>query len=447
MSRASHRPTHPRFASAALLCASALACSTRAAPPSSAPPGPEPIAPTLPASTPLASTPLAAAPARCDGSRPTAAAPLPALPAAPALTVPSGFVLEAIAQVPGARELAALPNGDLLVGTLGQSVMLVPSAESEANPGAPQLFTTLLDAPLNGVAFDSKSCTIYIAAQHGLYSIPYSDAQTSAPSGERIAAVRAGPVAPHSDGDVHRTSSVALAGGAVYMGVGSSCNACTEADSTRATVLQLSPDSTRLSLRATRFRNAIALAQNPDTKTLWAGGAGQDSLIAGHPYEFFDPLSLRPGIADYGWPDCEENQHAYTPGADCSHTVTPLLVFPAYSTLIGAAFYPTNLNGRFAFPTSQRGLYITLHGSWHVTGGSYAAAPRVVFVPMKGDAPALPVNWSDPSAQWKEFLGGMQAPDGTTRLARATGVAVGAKGSLFVADDQGGLIFRIRPKP
>ena len=64
---------------------------------------------------------------------------------------------------------------------------------------------------------------------------------------------------------------------------------------------------------------------------------------------------------------------------------------------------------------------------------------------MNGDAPRTPVNWSDPTAQWSDFISGFQLADGTTRIGRPTGVAVGASGSLFVADDQTGDIYRIRP--
>jgi len=41
----------------------------------------------------------------------------------------------------------------------------------------------------------------------------------------------------------------------------------------------------------------------------------------------------------------------------------------------------------------------------------------------------------------------MQSSDGTQRLARATGIAVGTQGSLLVADDQNGRVDRIRPTP
>ena len=48
----------------------------------------------------------------------------------PALTVPSGLTIQTIANVGGARELVALPSGDLLAGTTGSSVYIVPNAEA-----------------------------------------------------------------------------------------------------------------------------------------------------------------------------------------------------------------------------------------------------------------------------------------------------------------------------
>ena len=70
--------------------------------------------------------------------------------------------------------------------------------------------------------------------------------------------------------------------------------------------------------------------------------------------------------------------------------------------------------------------------------------PHVAFAPFSGAAPAHAVNWSDPTAQWNDFFTGFQQSDGS-RIGRTTGVAVGPNGSLFVADDQTGNIYRIRP--
>jgi len=257
--------------------------------------------------------------------------------------------------------------------------------------------------------------------------------------------VRQGQVVPGSDGDIHITSSVAVTATTLYLGVGSGCNACTEIDPTRGTIQEMDLSGGHMTTLATRFRNAIALTINPATGTLWAGGAGQDQLGNGHPYEFMDPVTTHGSDLpiDYGWPDCEENHVAYTPGADCSNTVAPALELPAYGTNIGAVFYPVGQTGAYAFPQRYGGgLFVAQHGSWH---GNPAVPPQVAFVPMSGDAPVTPVNWSDPTAQWTQFLGGLGTSASTNYKARPTGIAVGSQGSLFVADDKNGAVYRIRP--
>jgi glucose/arabinose dehydrogenase len=190
------------------------------------------------------------------------------------------------------------------------------------------------------------------------------------------------------------------------------------------------------------------LTADPSTGYLWAGGAGQDALPPGHPYETFDPVNAHAGIVDYGWPGCYDNALAVAGAAagTCSAITVPELVFPAYATLIGAAFYPAAPSGRYAFPRPYRGgMFASMHGSWHVTtGGLSAAQPQVAYVPFTGGRPATAVDWQNPGAQWQPFLSDF----GTTadnRVGRPTGVAVGAQGSLFVADDLTGNIYRIRP--
>jgi glucose/arabinose dehydrogenase len=367
------------------------------------------------------------------------------------LSVPPGFSLEAIAKIAGARELASLPDGGLIVGTSGANLYVV--LDAEASPDASRILTRLDDDLAAGVSFSAPRSEIYVGTMHHVWAIPYRRALTAAQP-RSIADVRTGPVAPGTDGDVHNTTSVAFADGLVYVAAGSSCNAtmeggkkpCVEVDATRAAISVMRADGTGFRQRAKHVRNAIALAVDPQTQAVWLGGAGQDDLPLGHPYEFLDDLSLRKGVADYGWPNCEENRHVYWPGSDCSSTVEPLIVLPAYSTIIGAAFYPMHQTGAYAFPARYRGgLFVTAHGSWHTNAtGCYAAPPRVVFVPMDLDRPVKPVNWTNPTTQWTDFFTGFQSGC-RTRIGRPTGIAVGSEGSLFVADDASGTIYRIRP--
>ncbi len=381
-----------------------------------------------------------------------------ALPASAALLpqAPAGFEIEQIASVPGARELAVAPNGDLFVGTEGESVYIVPHADGAGDAGAPQIFWTHPasdnggDAPNAGVALSMQEHALYVGSNTGVWEIPYRIGERRAPSARRIASVRTGSVAPDSDGDVHRTTSLAVSGGILYVSVGSSCNACAEVDGTRAMIARMPATGGALNVIARRIRNAIALAVNPQSRALWAGVAGQDDLPVGQPYEIFDAVTLQHGVADYGWPVCYDNRrHNVKVPGDCTHTALPRVIMPAYETPIGAAFYPWNQSGRYAFPARYRGgVFLTLHGSWHgpAQGLKGFMPPRVVFIAIHGDSPTTPPNWSNPYTQWTTFVGGYQNGGTSERIARPTGITVGPQGSLFVADDLGGTIDRIRPR-
>lgn len=355
----------------------------------------------------------------------------PAFAAGSTPTVPNGFTVQRIAQVKGARELTVTPNGDLIVGTSGNSIYIVRDAEG--TPAAPKPFATFNDKPVAGVFLAGN--TLYAGAQFGVYSMPYHSGETSAKP-EKIASVRTSNISRD-----HVTTSVAFAKGTLYAAVGSSCDICTpELDKTRATIQAMTPDGKNMHPRAVDIRNAVAITIQPQTGDLWAALESRDQLPKGHPYETFDDVSSHPGTPNYGWHTCYEN-HKSIGGASCGNDVIAMGALPAYDSPIGMTFYPTNETGKYAFPPAYRGgAFVALHGSWHVP----LIPPRVAFIPFNGNRPAKTVNWSNPNTQWSEFLTGCQNPDGT-RICRPTGVAVAPDGSLFVSEDYSGEIYRIRP--
>ena len=354
--------------------------------------------------------------------------------------VQAGFTIERIASIDGARELASAPNGDLFVGTSGNQVMVVQHAEAQ-HPAAPHEFARFDDSPAAGVALSAGA--LFVGTQFGIYRIPYrlGDARARTQP-EKLVSVR-----PSGIARSHETTSVAWSGDTLYASIGSSCNACDpEVDATRATIQRVDVERRSLAPVATHIRNAIALTVDPKTHALWAGVAGVDDLAPGQPYEIFDDVTAHELPVTYGWPSCYDNRRVHPKWpADCSKAAIPRVVFPAYATPIGAAFYDPPPAARYAFPEAYRsGVFVTLHGSWHDNGGY--VSPRVAFGPMRGDDPVRAVNWNDPTTQWSTFVGGYQEGSTNARIGRPTGVAVGPQGSLFVADDLTGAIYRIRPK-
>lgn len=360
-------------------------------------------------------------------------------------TVAPGFSIERIAQIPGARELAVAPNGDLFVGTEGPTVELLPHAES-AHPGPEHTFATFDRGPAAGVTLGDGS--LFVGAQFGVYRIAYRTGDQQ----PRSAPVKLLDVRTSGVSRDHHTTSVALIGDVLYASVGSSCNACRpDLDATRATIQRIDLRTGATSVEALHIRNAIALAVDPRTHLLWAGVAGADDLPLGHPYEIFDAVTAHEAPVDYGWPACYENRkHFEKWSGDCAKTPVPRVIFPAYETPIGAVFYPLDPRGAHAFPAAYRGgAFVTLHGSWHgpAEGLPGFIPPRVVFVPMRDGAPARPADWNDPATQWHDFVSGYQSGgNADSRIGRPTGIAVAPDGSLFIADDLSGAIYRIRPR-
>ncbi|MGH7662096.1 MAG: PQQ-dependent sugar dehydrogenase [Vulcanimicrobiaceae bacterium] len=361
-----------------------------------------------------------------------AVAAAPVASAESSLTTPAGFTIARIAAVPRARELAVAPNGDLFVGTGSRDVYIVAHPDTE--PAAPHVFASLPDGPAHGVAFGPDA--LYVGTQFAVWRIPYkSGDQKASEAPRKIASVRTS-----GQSRDHVTTTVAFWNNVLYASVGSSCDACEpELDKTRATVQAMQPDGQGMHPVAVHVRNAIALAPNPNTGAVWLGAAGQDYLPPDHPYEPIDPFTLHSGVPNYGWPGCYEDRRS-DGGHNCQSMTVARIAIPAYITPIGMAFYPQTTSAAHAFPAEYRGgLFIGTHGSWHTP----LRPPRVLFVAMHGDEPATNVDWSNPNRQWRQFVGGFQRSDGS-RIGRPTGIAVGKDGDLYVGDDDGNAVYRVR---
>ena len=148
--------------------------------------------------------------------------------------------------------------------------------------------------------------------------------------------------------------------------------------------------------------------------------------------------------ADYGWPECyydyDQKKLVLAPeyGGDggksqgvCGHKLDPVAAFPAHWAPNDLLIYEGN-----QFPSAYKdGAFVAFHGSWNRAPGPQGGY-NVVFQPMASGRASGPfVVFAD------GFAGAYKEPGRAAH--RPTGLAVAPDGALYIADDQGGRIWRV----
>jgi glucose/arabinose dehydrogenase len=372
------------------------------------------------------------------------------------LVLPAGFCATVFASGVGAvRQIATAPNGDLYaaIATGGSGgVLVLRDKDSDGKPDERASF-----GPSGANDVEIRAGYAYVALNDRIIRYRLSPDKL-VPAGKTEVVVSGLPEGGHA-----AKSLVFGADGAMYVTIGSASNSCQESDrrdhspgkdpcrelERRAGIWQFSAD--RLGQRlengkrfATGLRNALAVATQPGTGTLYAAVHGRDQLSdnwgfsdeinANNPAE--ELVQVRTGD-DFGWPYCyysnDLKKKVLAPeyGGDgqrvgrCSSAKDPVLAFPGHWAPMAIAFYPGDRFGS----TYKSGLFIAFHGSWN-----RAPLPqegyRLVFVPFAKGRPA---------GKYSTFATDQAGP---TSL-RASGVAVAPDGSLYISADQNGKIWRV----
>jgi len=195
-------------------------------------------------------------------------------------------------------------------------------------------------------------------------------------------------------------------------------------------VMEYNPDGTGMKIFAKGLRNAVGMAVNPATDTVWVTVNGRDRLGDDLPPETIYDLGQNGG--DAGWPYCYGDRipdREFTrPGDDrCKTMIPPTVQMQAHSAPLGLAFSRGN-----AFPPDYRNnLFVAFHGSWN---RSVPTGAKVVCVKL--DAKGQPVGGAE------DFITGWQDASGR-RWGRPADVAFDSKGAMYVSDDEGGMVYRV----
>lgn len=222
----------------------------------------------------------------------------------------------------------------------------------------------------------------------------------------------------------------------LYISVGSTCNACDESNPENATLLRAEPDGSSRTIFASGLRNTIGFGWHPETGVLYGADHGIDWLGADAQLEEFNRIEQG---RQYGWPYVYDQSEVNPKGQPpegftleswAAASEEPVLGYTAHAAPMQMLFYTGT-----TFPDTYHGdAFIAMRGSWNRNPPSGYELTRVRF------------DGGEPVA-WEPFVSGflVQAEnDAYGFLSRLAGLAQAADGSLLLADDANGTLYRIR---
>lgn len=342
------------------------------------------------------------------------------------LEVPQGFKVEMFAQGLGnARLLAVADDGTVYLTRRaeGDVVML----RDKDGDGRAEMQRVVARRPgMHGIAISGR--TVYLVAQKDVLKAPILGDGSFGPL-----ELLAGDL---PDAGQHSARSIAMGpDGMLYLGVGSTCNACTETSPESATVLRMSPDGKSRTIYASGLRHTIGFDWQPRGGALYGMDHGIDWLGDEQQPEELNRIEMG---KSYGWPYIYgmggENPQDDPPNdltmADLSQAATrPVLGYTAHAAPMQLAFYRGVM-----FPRAIQGdAFVTFRGSWNRARPSGYEVARVRF-----DASGNPTAF-------EPFVRGFlqTGSNGPSQSGRPVGLAVARDGALLFTDDINGVIYRV----
>jgi glucose/arabinose dehydrogenase len=341
------------------------------------------------------------------------------------LHVPPGFHIAIFADTQSQPRLMTWSPGGVLMAASADEGTVIAMPDPQHTNRAQRVLTVLKD--LNGPnSLQFHNGKLYVAEVTRVVRYDWDEANLRASNPQKIADLP-------SSGGGHMTRTILFANGKMYVSVGSSCNVCVEKDPRRAAVLEFNDDGSGQRIFASGLRNAVGLAFDPRTGTVWASDNGRDWLGDNLPPDEVNNLGKNGG--DFGFPYCYGNRvpdlkFSSDAASKCAKTIPPVVDLPAHSAPLGIAF-----NEGSMFPADYRGnLFVAYHGSWN---RSIPTGYKVVRIKL--DSNSKPEGIEDFATGW--------LPPGATlitrKMGRPVGVLFGSDGSLYISDDRSGAIYRV----
>jgi glucose/arabinose dehydrogenase len=337
------------------------------------------------------------------------------------IKLPPGFTIELWARVDNAREMALgrhdVRGGTLFVASMQAGRVHALSFGADFKAGAVKTIARGLQMPA-GVAY--KDGSLYVSAVSRILRYDDIEQRLDIPPPPVV-------VTDQLPSETHHGWKFIAFGpdGKLYVPVGAPCNSC-EPDAQRyANILRMNADGSGLEVYASGVRNSVGFDWQPQTRELWFTDNGRDQLGDDLPP---DELNHAPRAGmHFGYPYCHAGDlpdPEFGARRACAAFIAPAQKLGPHVAALGMRFYTGGM-----FPAEYRNqVFIAEHGSWN---RSKKIGYRVSLVRLQGSR----------AVAYETFASGWL--QGETAWGRPSDVLVLPDGSLLVADDHAGAIYRI----
>ena len=356
---------------------------------------------------------------------------------------PAGFRVEQFAtDLNNPRVVVTAPNGDLFVAESGPGRLTVlRDANGDGKPEVKQVFASGLSKPF-GIAFypvGPNPKYVYVGNTDSVVRFPYKNGDLQTTAAPEVIADDV-PGGGRLRGGGHWTRDLAFSpdGKRLFVSVGSFTNVMqgpsdAEREVRRADILEytLDKDGKRVSERiyASGIRNAVGLAIQPKTGTLWMSVNERDNL-GDHLVPDYVSSVKEGGF--YGWPwyytgNHQDPRHKGEHPELAQKVIVPDVLVQSHMASLDLTFYTGS-----SFPAAYKNqLFAAEHGSWN---RAHRTGYKVIMVPVDNKGKA--------TGEYDDFLTGFVTDSGDV-WGRPVSVTTGRDGSLFVTDDGGNCLWRV----
>ena len=273
-----------------------------------------------------------------------------------------GFSIIKFADIYRPTAFAFDQHGRLYVTSFDNKIYLLNDLNQDGRADSQGIFAAGYYLPL-GIAIHPVTGDVYVSHQGGITALSDTDRDGTADTNKVLV--------NNLPTDLHQNDNLKFGpDGWLYMGLGSTCDACTESNLRSATILRFNVETGDSEVYATGLRNPYDIAFHPLTGDLFATDNGRDDLGMEIPFEELNHI-VRGG--NYGFPNCWDEQNQ----SGCENTIRAIAFFESHSSANGLDFYDGD-----RFPAEFRGnAFVSIFGSW-LKPGVQTGIQRVILTPF-----------------------------------------------------------------